>query len=105
MIQLLDDRLHVVVAEEHHQPKEDEIIEWLLMLHQKTQRPNQTKIYVDASNISFIRRLKGCFPGERVDCENYIDDLRKRKLIRPPDEAQIVHFMTVIHESFSKYGA
>jgi len=62
------------------------------------------RVYVDASAAGFIHRLEGCIPGERTDYENHIEELRRRRLITPPDEQQIVHYMTVIPVPFSKYG-
>jgi hypothetical protein len=104
MIGLFDDRLHVLVAEEHAQVDEDEMIKRLLLLRSKTPHPKQTKIFIDGANISFIKRLKSCIPDERIDYQEYMEDLRKRKLITPPDEAQAVHYMSIVPISFSKQG-
>jgi hypothetical protein len=104
MVQLMDDKLHVVISEEYSQPNEDEMIERLLALRRRTRHMNTTKIFIDSANTSFIRRLKGCIPAERTDYENYTEDLRRRRLIRPPDEQQLVHYMTVVPVSFLKYG-
>jgi hypothetical protein len=105
MIALMDDRLHVLASEEHSQPDEDEMIERLLSLREKTKRPYQTKIYIDSANTPFIRRLKSCIPGERTDYENYMEnELRKRKLVSLPDEAELVHYMAVVPVAFSKHG-
>jgi hypothetical protein len=74
-------------------------------LKNKTPYPKQTKVYIDSANVSFIKRLKSCIEGERVDYQEYMEDLRKRKLIRPPDESESVHYMDVVPISFSKQGA
>lgn len=105
LIGLFDDRIHVLAAEEYARVDEDEMIKRLLSLKNKTPYPKQTKIYIDSANVSFIKRLKSCIEGEeRVDYQEYIDDLRKRKLIRPPDESEAVHYMDVVPISFSKQG-
>lgn len=105
MIGLLDDKLRILAAEEHASPvDEDEMIRRLLWLRNKTPHPKQTKIYIDSSNVSFIKRLKSCIIDERIDYQEYIEDLRKRKLITPPDESQAVHFMSVVPISFAKQG-
>ena len=89
MTAIMNNKLHVLVAEEHEKSNEDFIIRRLLSLRQQTRKPHQTKIYVDGSAVSFIRRLKGSIAGERTDYENYIDELRKRQLVRPPDYQQL----------------
>jgi hypothetical protein len=106
MVGIYDSKIHTIVAEEHASPEadEDEMIKRILYLRSKAPYPKQCKIFIDASNVSFIKRLKSCIAGERVDYQEYIDDLRKRKLIRPPDEAQLVHYMDVIPISFAKQG-
>jgi hypothetical protein len=105
LIGLFDNRIHVLAVEEHAQVNEDEMIKRLLSLKNKTPYPKQTKIYIDSANVSFIKRLKSCIEGEeRVDYQEYMEDLRKRKLIRPPDESEAVHYMDVVPLSFSKHG-
>jgi hypothetical protein len=103
----LFDKIHVVVAEEHPSPvDEDEMIRRILSsLRNKTPYPKQTKIYIDSANVSFIKRLKSCIPDEIVNYQEYMDNLRKRKLIgRTPDESEAVHFMSVVPISFAKQG-
>jgi hypothetical protein len=105
MVYLYNDKLHVAVAEEHYQPDEDEMLDKILRLYERTQQPNKTKIFVDASAVPFIRRLKACFPNERTDYEAYQDELRKRGLLTASkDEAEMVHYMKVIPVPFNKYG-
>jgi len=105
MVYLYNDKLHVTVAEEHYQPDEDEMLDKILKLYERTQQPNKTKIFVDASAVPFIRRLKACFPNERTDYEKYQDELRKRGLLTASkDEAEMVHYMKVIPVPFNKYG-
>ena len=94
----------MLAAEEHARVDEDEMIKRLLSLKNKTPYPKQTKIYIDSANVSFIKRLKSCIECERVDYQEYMDDLRKRKLTRPPDESEAVHYMDVVPISFSKQG-
>lgn len=105
MVYLYNDKLHVAVAQEHYQPDEDEMLDKILRLYERTQQPNKTKIFVDASAVPFIRRLKACFPNERTDYEAYQDELRKRGLLTASkDEAEMVHYMKVIPVPFNKYG-
>jgi hypothetical protein len=105
MVYLHNDKLHVAVAEEHYQPDEDEMLDKILKLYERTQQPNKTKIFVDASAVPFIRRLKACFPNERTDYEKYQEELRKRGLLTASkDEAEMVHYMKVIPVPFNKYG-
>jgi hypothetical protein len=104
MVSIMDDKIHVLVAEEHEQVDEDWAIERILKLREKSGNPRQTKIFIDSANIPFIKRLKSCIPDEREDYQNYMDELRKRKLLSPPDEAEFVHYMAVIPVSFSKHG-
>jgi hypothetical protein len=104
MVGLLNNKLRVLAAEEHAQVDEDEMIKRLLYLRSKTPHPRQTKIYIDSANVSFIKRLKSCIPDERIDYQEFLDNLRKRKLVTPPSESQTVHFMSVIPVSFAKQG-
>jgi hypothetical protein len=104
LVGLFDSKIHVLVAEEHDKVDEDAMIRRILSLRQKTPYPEQTKVFIDAANVAFIQRLKGTMPGERVDYQEYMEDLRKRKLIRPPDESEAVHYMDVVPISFSKQG-
>lgn len=99
-----DQKIHVLVCEEHEKADESFIIQRLLQLREKTGRPKDTRIFVDASAPGFIRRLKGAIPDERTDFEDYIDYLRKRKLLRPPQELEIVHYCQVVPVAFSKWG-
>ncbi len=48
--------------------------------------------------------MKGAIKDERTDYENYIDYLRKHRMIKPPLESEIVHYMSVVPVSFSKWG-
>jgi hypothetical protein len=104
LVSMLNRKAHVIIAEEHYQKDEDFIIQRLLRLREKTGRPKRVPIFVDGSAVSLIRRLKSCIPGEIPDYENYINDLRKRKLVRPPQEMQLLYYMQVIPVPFSKFG-
>jgi hypothetical protein len=104
MVSLIDNKAHIIIAEEHYQKDEDFIIQRLLRLRERTGRPKRVPIFVDGSAVSLIRRLKSCIPGEITDYENYIDNLRKRKLIRPPQEMQLLYYMQVIPVPFGKFG-
>jgi hypothetical protein len=104
MVCLYDGKVHTLLCEEYEKADEDYIIQKILRLRQKTGRPQQTKIFADASAPGFIRRLKGAIPGERTDFENYIDYLRKHRMLRTPQEMEIVHYMSVVPVSFSKWG-
>jgi hypothetical protein len=107
MIGIYDSKIHTIVAESWASPHadEDEMIKRILYLRSKTPYPKACKMFIDSSNVSFIKRLKSCIPGEIVDYQEFFDDLRKRKLIRPPEESQLVHYADVIPISFSKHGS
>ena len=100
----LDGRIHVFANENYVHADEDQMIRKILAMRQKTGRPKQTKIYIDSANMPFIKRLKGSIPDERIDYTNFIEELRKHKWIKPPEEAEIVHYMSVIPIPFSKFG-
>ncbi|MDQ3966771.1 MAG: hypothetical protein M3275_00065 [Thermoproteota archaeon] len=107
MTSIQDDRIHTLIAEEHYQPDEDEMIKRILDLRKQSGNVIQTKIFADSSAVQFIRRLKGVIGGnERTDYEQHIDCLRKHKLLNPQHEAaSLVQYMDVIPIPFSKYGA
>jgi hypothetical protein len=103
MVSLMEEKIHTLYCKEWQNPDEDTVIQKILDLREQTGNPRQTKIFVDASAVPFVKRLKGAIGGnERIDYQKYIEELRRRKLIRPPDETEIIYYMKVIPVDFKK---
>jgi hypothetical protein len=100
MVSIMDEKIHVVYCKEWQNPDEDWVIQKILDLRRQTGNPKQTKVYVDASAVPFIKRLKGAL-GERTDYQNFTEELKKRKLIRSEDQREIIYYMRAIPIPFS----
>jgi hypothetical protein len=104
MVSIMEEKIHTLYCKEWQNPDEDTIIQKILDLREQTGNPRQTKIFVDASAVPFIKRLKGAIGGnERVDYQNFIEELRKRKLLTRPDETEVIYYMKVIPVDFKKF--
>jgi hypothetical protein len=100
MCSIMDEKIHVLYCKEWSNPDEDMIIQKILDLRQRTGNPRQTKVYVDASAVPFIKRLKGAL-GERTHYQNFIEELKKRKLVRSEDQHEIIYYMRCVPVPFS----
>ena len=108
LIGIFDQKIHVLAAEEHGPyVDEDKMVQRLLQLRSKTPNPQKTRIWIDGSAVSFIRRLKGMIPGEQTDYQAQIDYLKRHKWLE--DESKELDLMnngvSVIPVSFTKHGA
>jgi hypothetical protein len=107
LIGIFDQKIHVLAAEEHGPfVDEDQMIQRLLQLRAKTPRPQATRIWIDGSAVSFIRRLKDMMPGEQVDYQAQIEYLKRHNWLQ--EESKELDLMNngvaVIPVSFAKHG-
>jgi hypothetical protein len=109
MVSVFDNKIHVL-ASEAHGPRvdEDEMIARLISLRNKTPRPSATRIWIDGSAVSFIRRLKSSIGGgEDPNYQDAIEYNKKHGWIKPGTEELDMMSLgfACIPVSFARRGA
>ncbi len=101
LLQVWDGLVHTTCCEEYARPLEDDMVSRILELLRLTRY--KARIYCDAANPSFIRKIKSMLAarGERVDYENQITELRKQYKYFLQ---YIEHYMIIIPINFSTEG-
>jgi hypothetical protein len=95
--------VHIHTAEQYERPHEDDMIDRILELLEGAEY--KANVFVDAINISFIRKLKSKVKkhGKQTDIDWHLDYLRRNNLAGKND-SELPRYMIVVPVSFAKHG-